>query len=129
MNRKTLLKLSVLAVCSALVFLFAPGNGGSIMVLAAMPFTLLGKGLRALYSALSPLPSKVNGIAAKTIMLPPFPGANKNTSAEHTARTESFNNVFRFIIHTSNYCFTIILILLLYRARFRWSTEIIVLFN
>ena len=48
MNRKTLLKLSVLAVCSALVFLFAPGNGGSIMVLAAMPFTLLGKGLRAL---------------------------------------------------------------------------------
>lgn len=48
MNRRTLLKLSALAVCSALVFLFAPGNGGSILVLAAMPFTLLGKGLRAL---------------------------------------------------------------------------------
>lgn len=48
MNRRTLLKLSVLAVCSALVFLFAPGNGGSILFLAVMPFSLLGKGLRAL---------------------------------------------------------------------------------
>lgn len=48
MNRKTLMKLSVLAVCSALVFLLTPGNGGSILVLAAMPFTLLGKGLRVL---------------------------------------------------------------------------------
>lgn len=48
MNRKTLMKLSVLAVCSALVFLFTPGNGGSILVVAAIPFSLLGKGLRAL---------------------------------------------------------------------------------
>ena len=48
MNRKTLMKLSVLAVCSALLFLLTPGNGGSILVLAAMPFTLLGKGLRVL---------------------------------------------------------------------------------
>lgn len=48
MNRKTLMKLSILAICSALVFLFAPGNGGSILIVAAIPFTLLGKGLRAL---------------------------------------------------------------------------------
>lgn len=48
MNRKTLVKLLVLAVCSALVFLLTPGNGGSILIVAAIPFTLLGKGLRAL---------------------------------------------------------------------------------
>ena len=48
MNRKILMKLSVLAVCSALLFLLTPGNGGSILVLATMPFTLLGQGLRVL---------------------------------------------------------------------------------
>lgn len=48
MNRKTVLKLSVLAVCSALVFLLTPGNGGSILSVVTIPFTLLGKGLRVL---------------------------------------------------------------------------------
>ena len=48
MNRKAFIKLSALAVCSALVFLLAPGNGGSILFMVTMPFTLLSKGLRAL---------------------------------------------------------------------------------
>ena len=48
MNRKTWCKLIIPALLSALVFLFVPENQGSILLLGALPFSLLGNGLRAL---------------------------------------------------------------------------------
>ena len=48
MNRKTWCKLIIPALLSALVFLFVPENQGNILLLGALPFSLLGNGLRAL---------------------------------------------------------------------------------
>lgn len=48
MNRKTLGKLIVLAICSVLVFTLIPSSGGSVLYLLALPFALIAKGLRAL---------------------------------------------------------------------------------
>lgn len=82
MTRKQIFKLFALAVCSAVVFLVVPGNGGSILMLAGLPFQMVGNGLRELS-----LSGKVGNMAAICIygiicLLPVIPLFRKKWARE-----------------------------------------------
>lgn len=80
MDRKTWRKLILLAFFSALVFLFAPEGPGSILMLGALPFSLLGNGLRALSLSGDMGNAAAIVIYAAVCLLPLLPLLRKNRS-------------------------------------------------